>query len=521
MEVKSELKNLAECISQQALVSPERHALAFRDNSYTYSQLNHQVAELARALTRHGLGKNQTISLLVPNSDVAIISFFAILRIGACAVNLNPLLHPKEAATLSGRSDVSGMIVTRRQYELLLAADFEENVPTLRKIVIVPEEGFSLQETQIKDASHEASCPANGLSDEENALIIYTSGTTGAAKGVMLTHRNLLERATAAVAVMEIVADDRALMTLPMCHVFGLTRQLFPHLMQGASVCVVSSNAPPDLLNYLIDTERITTFSGVPYHFYGMLERGAGVRYPMKTLRLATSSSMTMKPALREALVQALPATSFSSQYGLTETSGFVTALPGELFTRKPASVGRCIPGVELKLAITETSKSSGVQAESAGELLVRGAGIMKGYYKNAEASAAIFDADGWLRTGDLARIDSDGDVTIVSRKQYLIKRAGEFIIPEEVEAVIIQHEAVSEVCVFGIPDRNLGESVRAAVVLHDETTRAQDIMEHCRRNLTSFKIPEDISFVEALEKTGIGKVNKRAVTERYLASRR
>jgi len=144
----------------------------------------------------------------------------------------------------------------------------------------------------------------------------------------------------------------------------------------------------------------------------------------------------------------------------------------------------------------------------------------MKGYYNDLQATASVLDGDGWLRTGDLARIDADGDVTIVSRKQYLIKRAGEFIIPEEVEAIIALHEGVEEVCVFGVPDPKLGESVCAAIVLGDEKTRAEDILQHCRKHLASFKIPEHISFVEALEKTHIGKVNKKAITQRYLTSR-
>jgi long-chain acyl-CoA synthetase len=487
--------------------------------------LNRQVEELAHILRKHGLGKNQTIGLLVSNSDSAVIGLFAVLRIGACAVSLNPLLHPKEVVSLSKSTDVAGIFVTRRQYDLLVAESLDSYVPTLKKIVIVPEEAFSLQEIEIKDASIAQPCldqpqtPTNGLSDEDNALIVYTSGTTGSAKAVVLTHKNLLEKSKAAVAIMNIVGSDRALMTLLMCHVFSLTRQLFPHFLQGAVVHIISSSAPADLLNYIIDTQGITTFSGVPYHFSAMLARGAGKKYPMRTLRLATSSSMRMRPALREELVQALPHTSFSSQYGLTETSGFVTALLSELFARKLDSVGRCIPGVDIKIADFDAHRSLSANAESVGELLVRGSGIMKCYYKNPEATAAVIDSHGWLRTGDLARIDPNGDVTIISRKKHLIKRAGEFIIPEEVEAIIARHDAVDEVCVFGIPDKDLGESVRAAVVLHDERACKEDILNHCRENLAEFKIPEDIFFVDALEKTHIGKVNQKAILKRYLAS--
>jgi len=519
------MQKLTDCLERYAVVSPGKTALVFGRESHTYLQLSGQVAELAHLLGEHGLGKNQTIGIQLPNSDSAVIGLFAIFRSGACAVIFNPLLHPREVATLSRNSDLSGMIVTPRQYDLLLPRYLDGSIPSLRKVVIVSEERFSLQKIEIKNFSSEGSRlpqfaeSSDGLSGEDSALIIYTSGTTGTAKGVVLTHKNLLENSTIAVSLLDIGAADIALMTLPMCHVYGLTRQLFPHFLQGATVQLVSSSAPADLLNYKIDSERITTFSGVPYHFAGMLKRGAGTRYPMRTLRLATSASMPMKPQLRRALVQALPHTKFCCQYGLTEASGFVTALPHDLFIRKLDSVGRCIPGMEIKIAASDSEGLLAPNTDGVGELLVRGSGIMKGYYKDPEATAAAINSQGWLRTGDFARCDADGDVTIITRMNYLIKRAGEFIIPEEVEAIIAGHAAVVEACVFGIPDKDLGESVRAAVILK-ETANEREILDHCRENLAGFKIPEDVFFTDSLAKTAGGKMNRKAIVECYLASR-
>jgi acyl-CoA synthetase (AMP-forming)/AMP-acid ligase II len=343
--------------------------------------------------------------------------------------------------------------------------------------------------------------------------MIYTSGTTGASKGVVLTHSGLMAKSAAAIEVMGIAAEDRALMTLPACHVFSLTRQLFPHLMQGSEVHIVAATAPPDLLNHVIDTQGVTTFSGVPYHFRGMLMRGAGSQYPMRSLRLATSSSMKMPGELREALARAMPQTSFLAQYGITETSGLITSLPAALFTAKPDSVGRAVPGVELQIAERSDSPAA------CGEVLIRGAGVMSGYYRNPAATAAALTSDGWFVTGDMGRVDADGDLTLVGRKAFVIKRAGEFILPEEVEAVLNQHPGVADACVFGAADKLLGESVKACVVLRDSAVRPVEISRYCRENLASFKVPDEITVTAEFAKTSVGKIDKRAVIAAHWAS--
>ena len=519
------MENLADCINYHAVVSPDKTALIFQDRSYTYFQLKQQFERLAHILAKQRLGKNQSVGLLIPNSDSAVISLFAVFHLGACAVGFNPLLHPKEVVNFAKDSDISGLFLTKRQYDHYLSKSLYLQIPTLRKIVVFPESFFSADEIQIFDVdspdldSAQSIPNQNKLSGEDNALILYTSGSTGAAKGVILTHKNLLDNSKAAVSLMHIESNDYALMTLPMCHVYALTRQLFPHFLQGAMVQLVSSSAQAELINYKIDSQKITTFSGVPYHFASMLARGAGTKYPMKTLRIATSASMSMDSELRQALVQALPHTNFSCQYGLTEASGFVTALPSDLFTKKVDSVGRSIPGMEIKIEVSSFPMPIDSGIGATGELLVKGSGIMKGYYSKVVETSAVIDDDGWLKTGDLAHIDQDGDVTIICRKKNLIKRAGETIIPEEIEAVIAQHETVAEVCVFSVPDRDLGESVRAAVVLHHKVFCKEEILTLCKENLARFKVPEDIFFVNSFPRTYNRKIDRKAIIENYLKS--
>ena len=515
------MERLTDSIKNYASRNPDAIALVCGEYSYRYSALEQHVDSLGKLLGSLGIGTGMTVSLSLPNSGGAVIGLLGIMNAGACAVSVNPSLHPKEIVSLARSSRVSASLLARRQHELIKTHCSPDQIKALGVIVLVPEDEFSLNGIEVLR-------PALGtepmhLNDSEildgDAIIIYTSGTSGTPKGVILTHAGLMARAHGAIEILGITSSDRALMTLPLCHVFGLTRQLLPHLLQGAAVHIVSSNPPADLINHLIDSRRITTFSGVPYHFFGMLQRGAGTRYPMRSLRIATSSSMRMIPELRKALAVSLPHTTFSSQYGLTETSGFVTALPGSLFLEKPDSVGRAIPGVELKLSESDTVPTPGSSHQSVGELLVRGCGIMRSYFNDPDSTSRAFTPSGWLNTGDLASIDADGDITIISRKSYLIKRAGEFVIPEEVESVIKRHNAVAEACVFGIPHRQLGESVQAVAVLHPEQhVSSQELLENCRRNLARFKVPENISFVEELQKTALGKVNKRAVADGYLA---
>lgn len=518
------MKRLTECLRDRASRRPEDPALVWTDCVYTYSALDQSVRSMGALLRSYGIRAGMAVGSTLPNSDAAVIGLLGIMDSGACAASLNPTLHPQEIVAFASSSRLSASLLTRRQYEAIAAQCSAKQVEALGMVFLVPDDKYDLKDISVvaqEPGPQEAVTSADAGSKilDGDALIIFTSGSSGTPKAVVLTHSSLLERAHGAIEALEITATDRALMTLPLCHVFGLTRQLFPHLLVGAAVHLVPASAPIDVVNHVINSRDITTFSGVPFHYFGMLQRGAGTRYAMKALRLATSSSMRMAPELRRALAASLPHTRFSSQYGLTETSGFVTALAADLFLKKPDSVGRCIPGVEIKVSPSDMVPGFASAHRAAGELLVRGTGLMRCYLNDASATHDAFTEDGWFRTGDMASVDGDGDVTIISRKQHLIKRAGEFIIPEEVERVMIEHRAVAEACVFGVPHRELGESVRAmAVVRGDEEVSRDEILAICRSRLARFKIPDDIRFVEALEKTSLGKVNKRAVVEQYLA---
>ena len=353
-----------------------------------------------------------------------------------------------------------------------------------------------------------------------HAITIYTSGTTGTPKGVVLTHANLLANARAAAEILGIRSSDRALVAMPLCHSYALTLQVLTHLLLGAFVEILPLPALPGRINLAIDAHELTTFAGTTYLFSGMLHRGAGSHYPMRALRMVTSGAAFMPEHLRLGFLAALPNIKFFATYGLSEASPLVTVLPPELAAIKPISVGRIIPGCDGRVTSNEKKTSDAPSIgtpPSQGELLVRGPNVMHGYFENPKATRLAIDSDAWLHTGDLVRIDPDGDIIIMGRLKELIIRGGENIYPGEVEAVIARHPEVLEVAVVGIPDKRLGEIVMAAIVPKNDIFPRQEIIHLCRENLASFKVPKIVEFVTALEKTHTGKVRKNAIVEKYL----
>jgi long-chain acyl-CoA synthetase len=351
---------------------------------------------------------------------------------------------------------------------------------------------------------------------DDTAVILYTSGTTGRPKGAELTHANLLSNANAAAGLVDLDETTVALVALPLFHAFGMTVMHNAVLSVGGSLVLVPRFQAPTVLQLLHD-RRVTFLGGVPTMFMALLEAdaaGAGGDTDLPALRWCVSGGAPM-PAPVMAGFEARFGVTLLEGYGLSETSPAVSfTVPDR--PRTPGSIGYPLPGVEVRLV--DDNGAVVTAADSAGEIEVRGPNVMKGYWRNPEATAEAIVA-GWFRTGDIGMTDADGALRIVDRKKDLIIRAGYNVYPREVEGVLHLHPAVAQAAVVGVPDRRRGEEVKAVVTLKPGTTATPtEIVAFCRRHLASYKYPRVVEVRDSLPLGPTGKVLKNELREPALA---
>ncbi|HZG70168.1 MAG TPA: AMP-binding protein, partial [Chondromyces sp.] len=351
------------------------------------------------------------------------------------------------------------------------------------------------------------------IDEEETAVILYTSGTTGKPKGAMLSHKNLYSNARDVADYLEFNKDDRVITVLPMFHVFCLTVSLNAPLIKGASL-LISSKFSPKYTFYLAKTYKATVFAGVPTMYNFLYQYPESNPADFSSLRLCISGGSSMPLALLENFEKKF-STTISEGYGLSEASPVTCFNPLDR-PRKAGSIGQSIKNVENKV-VDELGEE--LPAGRVGELIVRGPNVMKGYYKMPEASAVTI-RDGWLYTGDLARMDEDGYLYIVDRKKDLIIVGGYNVYPREVEEVLYGHPDIIEAAVLGAPDTDYGESVRCFVVSANPELSEQDIILYCKEHLAEYKVPKAVEFLDELPKNTTGKILRRALKNELLHSK-
>jgi long-chain acyl-CoA synthetase len=351
-----------------------------------------------------------------------------------------------------------------------------------------------------------AALPSDGESDfgvterepDDTAVILYTSGTTGRPKGAELTHGNLARNAAVMRELISIEPDDVILGALPLFHSFGQTCGLNTAVASGACLALIPRFLPVDVLE-LIERRRVTVFEGVPTMYSALLQAEHG---DTSSLRVCVSGGAALPLEVLHGFEAAFGCVVLEG-YGLSETSPVAAFNRPEL--RRPGSIGTPVDGVEMRL-VDPTP-------EGVGEIAIRGHNVMKAYWRNPDATRRAIDADGWFRSGDLARVDEDGCYFIVDRKKELIIRGGYNVYPREIEEVIYEHPAVREAAVVGIPHPELGEEVGACVALKDGAEADEaDVREFVRSQVAAYKYPRHVWFVDELPKGPTGKILKRAI---------
>lgn len=514
--------NLTKQLGETAKKYFDKPAYIFNDTSSTYAELDGAVTKFASGLEKLGVKKGDHIALVLGNTPHFVIGLYGALRLGATVIPINPIYTPDEIGYIVNNGDVRAIITLD-----LLVPLFEKmnaHLPNVEHIIAceTPQgasSGFDISSLTISPklksfsgviSSGDLTFVGPELEEDDVAVILYTSGTTGKPKGAMLTHKNLYSNARDIAEYLKITDQDKVITTLPMFHVFCLSVALNAPLMNGGTLLIVPKFSPKEIF-HIAKTHEATVFAGVPTMYNFLLQYPEGNPEDLRSLRLCISGGAAMPVALLKGFEQKFNVL-VSEGYGLSEASPVTCFNPLDR-PRKAGSIGTSIVNVENRV-VDENGEE--VPAGQVGELVVRGPNVMKGYYKLPEETAATIK-DGWLYTGDLAKMDEEGYFYIVDRKKDMVIVGGYNVYPREVEEVLYEHPEVVEVAVLGVPDPNQGEAVQCYVVVKDKSLTEAALLEYCREHLAKYKVPSKIEFLEELPKNTTGKILRRALKDKVL----
>lgn len=527
MEHNATSLNLASIIEHHARLSPKLEAVIFGDTRISYGTLNSLANRVANALAEMGIGYGDKVALSCPNLPYFPIVYYGILKAGAVAVPLNVLLQPREIAYHLADSDAKAIFVFEGTEELPMAARAKEafdEVEGCEHLIVMcaeptqksPIEGHkTLTQITFDKSDKYETVPTK---PDDTCVILYTSGTTGTPKGAELTHSNIYFNAIVAfnLHVPGLNYSDgeqkTCLITLPLFHTTGKTAQMNAQLFGGHRIVLLPRFEPQTALE-AFKTEKISFWTGVPTMYWAILkyveENNIDVTPYAEHMEILSSGGAAMPVEVMRAFEKKFDCRILEG-YGLSETSPISTFNHPQVESI-PGTVGQPIFGVEVK-CVDENDNE--VPRGERGEVVMRGHNIMKGYYKNPEATAEVM-RNGWFHSGDIGTMDEKGILTIVDRKKEMILRGGYNIYPRELEEVIMTHEAVSLVAVIGVSCDRMGEEVKAFVVKKQGADLTEDeFIDWCKVQFAANKYPRFVEFRDELPQGGTGKILKRALKE-------
>jgi long-chain acyl-CoA synthetase len=494
------------------------------EGSWTFSQVAESTTALARALASLGLRKGERLAALLPNGFPYFLLYFAVPSAGGVCVPINTFLAAPEVATVIEDSGATLLVITRKRLAALGA--HLERLPRLRTVIVAPGEGTGrvnlpssvrmVEWDALGEMGASQALPPPPDPDEP-AVLTYTSGTTGRMKGVILSHTNLISNARACLEAVKLRSRDRLLLFLPMFHSLTQMVCLVTPRLAGLPVVLLPGLDRAAILDAL-KRFRPTIFVAVPAIYATMSERSPNLltRW-LNPVRVYISGGSPLPAEVLERFERSWRRP-LCEGYGLSEAAPVVSLNPVDGI-RKAGSVGPGLPGVSLKIL----AEDGGEAAEGeVGEIMVKGPNVMLGYHLQPEETAAVL-RDGWLHTGDLGRIDSDGYLFIVGRKKEMLIFRGMNIYPREVEEVLVHHPAVAEAAVVGLDetDKGKGEVPHAAVALRPgATVESSELKRFCQKRLARYKVPRSVLVLPALPKGATGKILKDQVRETILAAR-
>lgn len=508
-------------LEQSAQRLPDKTSLVCDGKRLTYQEIDHMANRLANAMQAGGVQRGDRVVIYLPNSIPVVIGIFATLKAGGVFVVVNHTTKQDKLAYILNNSRATAILMDGRKVELV--DDLVSAAPSLKLCILTGGIGFAGQSSPITQAAtridfdqaleqYPDTCPVRQNIDLDLACLIYTSGSTGDPKGVMSDHSNMIFAASSIISYIQNNEEDVVIDVLPLSFDYGLYQLLMVFKFGGTLVLERSFAYPAAILKRMVE-ERVTGFPGVPTVFVMLLQLDL-TPYDLSALRYLSNTAAALPPSHIEHLRHKFPEVTLYSMYGLTETKRTLY-LPPEELDRRPGSVGIAIPGTEVWL---EDEHGNRLGPGDTGELVVRGRHVMRGYWENSKATAERYrpgpiPGERLCYTGDLFRMDEDGFLYFVSRKDDIIKSRGEKVAPKEVETVLYAIPGVAEVAVVGVPDPVLGEAVKAFVVLDGVQLSEAQIMAYCRANLEDFMVPKLVEFRDSLPKTSSGKIKKTDLT--------
>ncbi len=507
--------NLAQLAEDNIRLFGEYPFLTFNDRAYTNVQVDQMANRLAHGLKSLGLRPGQAAVVMMPNCPEVIISFQAIFKCGATVIPALFTLSAREVHYILQDSEATTIITSSRFLDKVREA--VQDLPTVKNIIVADGEAEGVHSLQTLLAQGSDDGTMVETHSEDVAVMIYTAGTTGRPKGVMLTHLNLYSNAKLTQVTYEFSEDNPdwrshdavALIALPLAHSYGLTVMNAGYLTGARHIVMPWFEAEPAMT--LIQKYRITDFSAVPTMYVLMLNHQKFGQYDLSSVRAWGSGSAPLPIEIQDAWYQKV-GQPIREGYGLSEYSPIVSTQRRNRSVRK-GSVGVPIFGTETQIVDLDNRS---LPVGEAGELVVRGPCIMKGYYKLPETTARALH-DGWLHTGDIARRDEDGYLYILERKDDMILRGGENIYPREVEEVLYRHPAVAEAAIIGMPDPVMQQEIHGFVVLKPgQVATETELMDYCEANIAKFKTPKTVTFLEAMPKSQVGKILRKELRRMY-----
>jgi long-chain acyl-CoA synthetase len=510
-------------------------ALDFYGRRLTYRELDRSANRFADALTRLGVRKGDRVAVMLPNVPQAVIAYYGALRVGAVVVQVNPLYVEREieqqvrdaearvlvaldlfyprVAAVRANAGLEAVIVTsvRDALPWHLALLYPLKAWREGTAVSVPK-APGVYDFQALLAGADDEAPGVEVTPDDLALLQYTGGTTGVPKGVMLTHRNLVANTLQCRAWMPSLRDGAEVFlgVIPFFHVYGMTACMNLAIATGGLIVLLPRFATKDVLHAIVKS-RTTIFMGVQAMYVAINNFPDVRRYDLSSIRICISGAGPLHVEVQERF-EALTGGKVVEGFGLSEASPVTYVNP--IFGRRiKGTIGLPLPDTEAKVMDVETGTRE-MPVGEAGELVIRGPQIMKGYWRRPDETAGVL-RNGWLHTGDIATVDADGYFTIVDRKKDMIKTKGENVYPRDIEEVLFRHPKIKDAVVVGVPEEFMGEMIKAYVVLREgETATEDEITAYCGRELAKFKVPKTVEFRQELPRTIVGKVLRRVLLE-------
>jgi fatty-acyl-CoA synthase len=538
MEMTLLRKTVGEIVKEQARLHPAQEAYVYPEHGIrkTYKEFDEETDELAKAFIGMGIEKGENVAIWSDNKREWLLSQYATGKMGAVLVTVNTNYQATELEYLLRQSDATTLIldesfkgtsyidIIRTVCPELISSEkgsiVSDKLPHFKRIILMTE-----RENEGMYKWSEFMAYADGVTDEQleeqfQSLdpddvinIQYTSGTTGFPKGVMLTHYNVVNNGRQIGDCMKLTEQDRVCIPVPFFHCFGCVLGTLAAVTHGSAMILLEQFDPLRVLQ-AVQNEKCTALHGVPTMFIAELNHPDFKNYDTSTLRTGIMAGSVCPIEVMKRVIEDMGASEITICYGQTEASPVITQTKtDDPIGKRVSTVGKPLPNIEVKIIDPVTGEE--VPVDVPGELCTRGYNIMKGYYNNPEATREAIDAEGWLHTGDIAVMDSEGYLDITGRIKDMVIRGGENIYPKEVEEFLYTHPAIADVQVVGVPDAKYGEELMAWIIpKKDVQLDEESVREFCRGNISHHKIPKYIKLTEEFPMTASGKIQKFKLRE-------